>query len=285
MTRVYVVGEVGPSFVYGPDREVNEATLVRLIDAIADAGADCVKGQLKALGGFYVGDDLSRPPHDPTRAPFATRGDYVAAREPDAALLKLLSRQCFARGIEWTASPWDVESCELLERFSPPWVKVASASLPDDELLIRVRQMGAPVVLSTGGATLEQIEHAVQLLEGMHPVRLAVCTMRYPARVEDLNLSRIKTLREHFRLSIGWSSHSPDHNHAQLAVAAGATWIEQHVTTGKLRWGPDHATSLTPSEFAECVWRIRQAELAMGAPEIRVLECEREAVARLRKVS
>ncbi len=141
MKRVQVWGEIGPSFVYGASRTVNERTLVRLIDAIADAGADLVKVQLKGAG-FYAGDDMARPPHDPERAPFKTRGEYVQHREPDRALLQIIDGECTARGISWTASPWDLESVRLLAEFQPEHVKIASACLTNHALLRAVREQG-----------------------------------------------------------------------------------------------------------------------------------------------
>jgi N-acetylneuraminate synthase len=237
MTRTYVVGEIGPSFVYGASRAVNERTLVRLIYAIADAGADCVKLQLKSLDGFYIGDE-----------------------------------------------PWDLPSLEMLMRHDPPWIKIASASLTDHALLREVAKTGKPVVLSTGMSTVGEVAVALSLFDEDAPVTVAVCTASYPARVDDLHLARVRRWLE-AEHAVGWSSHSPEPHHAALAVAAGATWIETHVTTGKERWGPDHAASLSPLEFVECVARIRECERAMGSPEIRVLDCEADARKRLRRVA
>lgn len=279
----YVVGEIGPSFVYGGRRQVNEHTLVRMLDAIADAGADAAKVQLKALDGFYVGDDLTKPPYDPMRAPFATRGEYVRAREPDRDLLCLIDVECRARGIEWTASPWDETSCAMLERFDPPWVKIASACLTDDALLRRVREMGSPrIVLSTGMSTRDEIDHAVEVL-GVEGLTLAVCTASYPATIDMLHLARIRSMRARYGVPVGWSSHSADPDHPALAVAAGACWVEAHVTSGRARWGPDHGSSLTIDDFREMTWRVRECERALGRADLGVLPCEETARARLRR--
>lgn len=284
--RTYVVGEIGPSFVSGPDRYVNEATLLRMIDAVADAGADCVKLQLKSHGAgcFYEGDDLERAPHDPKRAPFATRGEYVAHREPDYALLKYVDHECRARGIEWTASPWDLPGLALLMQFAPPWIKVASACLSNVTLLRAIRDTGVPVVLSTGMSTADEIAAAVAVL-GRERLTLAVCTASYPATADTLHLARIGAMARRFGVPVGWSSHSPDPDHAALAVCHGATWVESHITTGKLRWGPDHLSSLDPQGFHEMVWKVREAERVSGSPDIGVLPCEEVARERLRRAS
>ncbi len=281
--RTYVVAELGPSFVYGADLAVNERTLLRLLDIAADAGADCVKLQCKG-DGFYAGDDMSRPPHDAARAPFATRGEYVSAREPDARLLALTALESKARGLEWSASPWDAQSVELLASIGVPWVKVASACITDLPLLDLVRQMGVPIVLSTGGATVAQIDAAVNAI-GAKDLTLAVCTMAYPADAGALHLARIGAMQRRYGVPIGWSSHSPDPDHGAAAVHSGAVWFETHITTGKLRWGPDHLASLDPESFRRCVWQVREAERVRGDATIGVLPCEERAVKRLRRTA
>lgn len=281
--RTIVVAEIGVNWVAGTSRETNEHTLRRLIDVAWDAGADSLKGQLKhqGPGGWYDGDDLSRSAGP--RMPFRDRGEYVRHREPDGSLLDFIDREARARGIEWTMSPWDLASCDLLAAYSPPWVKIASACLPDHRLLRAVRAMGAPrIVLSTGGCTREEIDQAVEVI-GTSGLTLAVCTMAYPALAEDLHLERIRTMRDRYGVPIGWSSHSADPDHGALAVAAGASWFESHITSGRGRPGPDHPASLDPESFRSCVWQIREAERAMGSGEIGVLACEEVARKRLRR--
>ena len=95
----YFVAELGPNFVVSRNRADNTACLIRMIDAAARAGADCVKLQLKALNGFYRSDDMARPPHDPARSPFKLRGEYVLAREPDDDMFELVDARCARLGI------------------------------------------------------------------------------------------------------------------------------------------------------------------------------------------
>lgn len=279
----YFVAELGPNFVVGRDREANVAHLVRMIDAAAEAGVDCVKLQLKSLDGFYLGDDLTRPPHDAARAPFSTRGEYVEAREPDAAMLGVVHRRCEALGIDWTASVWDASSVELLRGFRRPWVKVASACVSDLPLLERVRSLGVPVVLSTGMSTLEEVDRAVMMI-GQSNAVLAHCTAAYPCDLVDANLAVMSTLRSRYHVPVGWSSHCTSPSAAGLAAALGACWIEYHVTLDRDAWGPDHASSLEPDELAQAVAAARAGFRAVGSGEKRVLDIEEPARARLRRV-
>ena len=293
--RVRVWGEIGPSFVVGADRRVNEHTLIRMIDAILDAGAELCKVQLKSFDGpraFYANDPIDKPPVDPDRAPFATRGEYIRHREPDRALLQLIDAECTGRGLDWTASPWDIASVGLLAEFAPEHVKVASACMVDDALLLEIRRLmpDARLVVSTGMSTMEEIDHMVELLamSGLESedLTLAVCTAKYPAEAHELNIARIGAMIERYpAIEIGWSSHSPMPHHAALAVAAGARWIEQHITTGCGRWGSDHESSLEPEQFKQCVRLIREAEKVRGSGRIGVLACEQPARERLRRTA
>lgn len=279
----YFVAELGPNFVVSASRADNVSQLVRMIDACAEAGVDAVKLQLKSLDGFYVGDDLTRPPHDAARAPFKTRGEYVEAREPDAALLGVVDQRCRAVGIDWTASVWDASSVEALRKWERPWVKVASACVSDVALLERVRSLEIPVVMSTGMSALEEVDRAYVAL-GADRLVLAHCTAAYPCAAVDLELATIQAMRARYYAPIGWSSHCTDPHAAGLATVLGAQWLEYHVTLDRDAWGPDHASSLTPDELAVAVRSARMAYEARGTGIKRVLDVEQPARARLRRV-
>ena len=278
----YFVAELGPNFVVSTSRAANLERLHRMVREAARAGADCVKIQLKSLSGFYAGDDMARPPHDPARSPFATRGEYVAAREPDAEIMALLDEWCAGYGLHWTASAWDAESVEKL-RGRVPWIKVASACVSDLALLERVRSLDVPVVLSTGMSTLEEVDRAVMAI-GQDRLVLAQCTAAYPCAVENLNLDVMRTLRDRYHVPVGWSSHSTIADAAGWATAMGARWIEYHLTLDRGAWGPDHSSSLETIEFARAVHASRQAHAAIGDASKRVLDIEEPARARLRRV-
>jgi len=279
----YFVAELGPNFVVSRNRADNTACLIRMIDEAAEAGADCVKLQLKALDGFYRNDDMARPPHDPARSPFKLRGEYVLAREPDDDLLELVDAHCARLGIHWTASVWDAESVEVLRRWNRPWVKVASACVSDLALLERVRSLGIPVVMSTGMSTIEEVDRAVMAL-GQDRLVLAHCTAAYPCAIEHLNLGVMRTLRDRYHVPVGWSSHSTVPDAAGWATSRGARWIEYHLTLDRGAWGPDHSSSVEPAEFARAVHASREAHAAIGAADKTVLDIEQSARARLRRV-
>lgn len=279
----YVTAELGVNWVVSSDRAENIARMEMLAAAAADAGADCIKFQCKSMSGYYASDPLDAPPHDAARAPFKTRGEYIRAREPDADFLDHVNRLALRLGVQWTASPWDAEAVELLRGFPIAWVKVASASVTDLALLRAIATLDVPIVMSTGMSTLEEVDRAVATLSGSELV-LAHCTSAYPVVTRDVNLSRIETLRARYGVPVGWSSHSSDPGLLGDAVMAGACWLEAHMTDDRERWGPDHAASLDIMSFTRGVASARRAEVVLGDPSVRVLECEEPHRKRLRRV-
>lgn len=241
----YIVAEIGPNWCVSADRDTNLCQLMSLVDVAAAAGVDCVKLQLKSLGGFYASDDLTRSIDDP-RSPFRTRGEFVRAREPDEEVLRYLDGLCAERGIAWTVSAWDIPSLVMLDSFDVPWLKVASASLTDHWLLKATAQRGKPVVLSTGMSSVDQIHDALEVLEahGAEDVILAHCVSAYPLEDGDANLACIAAMREKFGKLVGYSGHERGLAITERAAALGACWVERHFTLDRAAWGPDHASSL-----------------------------------------
>jgi N-acetylneuraminate synthase len=281
----YIVAEIGPNFCVSADREENELALIRLIDTAAIAGADAIKLQLKSLepGGYYSREDLDREVAD-HRSPFRTRREFVMAREPDEALLALVDDHCGSVGLEWSASPWDLPSVELLSRFDVPWVKVASASITDLDLLAAVRGMAKPVILSTGMSTLEEVDRAVEALSGVPHLTLLHCVSTYPCDNSEIDLSVMETLRDRYGLPVGYSGHERGIQISVAAAALSASVIERHITLDRTAWGPDHAASLEPDGLIKLVRDCRIAwRAAHGSGVKRVLESEIPHRARLRR--
>jgi len=189
-----------------------------------------------------------------------------------------------ARGIDWFASPWDVDSVDFLEQFDLPAFKVASASLTDDELLIRLRQSGRTVILSTGMSTMRQIRHAVEVL-GSDNIVLCHATSTYPAKAAELNLKMIHTLQGEFpNVPIGYSGHETGLQTTVAAAALGAVFLERHVTLDRSMWGSDQAASIEPQGLQRLVRDVRVVTEALGDGVKRVYEGEKAAMAKLRRV-
>ena len=188
------------------------------------------------------------------------------------------------RGIDWFASPWDVESVDFLEQFDVPAHKVASACLTDDELLRRLRATGRTIILSTGMSTMRQIRHAVEVL-GSHNIVLCHATSTYPARAAELNLRMIDTLQGEFpNVPIGYSGHETGLQTSLAAVAIGAVFVERHITLDRAMWGSDQSASIEPQGLQRLVRDIRVISEAMGDGVKKVYDGERAAMKKLRRV-
>lgn len=266
-------------------------TALALVDAAADAGADIVKFQTfnaRALAGSA-----------------AKKADYqqrtTAADESQLAMLKRLElpqaahhaliERARQRGIEFLSTPFDDASLAFLLSLKLPRIKVGSGDLTNAPLLHAAAKAGATLILSTGMATLGEIEESLGVLaHGYGPsvgppgiaafraawrdpaartalarhVSLLHCTTEYPCPIGDVNLAAMSTMRSAFQLPVGYSDHTDGFEISVAAVALGATIIEKHLTLDREAQGPDHAASLEPDDFKRMVIAIRNVERALG---------------------
>jgi len=192
-----------------------------------------------------------------------------------------IDRYCREEGVIWFASCWDNPSVDFMEQFDSPCYKIASASLTSDDLLKHTRATGKPLLLSTGMSTVEEIDHAVEVL-GKDNLVLLHTVSTYPAKYEELNLKAIATLRNRYQLPIGYSGHETGIATTVASVALGACTVERHITLDRAMWGSDHAASLEPTGLTRVCRDIRLLESSMGTGEKRVLEREKPIIARLR---
>jgi N-acetylneuraminate synthase len=278
-----LVGAGHPCFIVaeiGINHNGSLDTAKRLIDAAVLSGCDAVKFQKRTVDVVYSAEELGRPRESPFGA---TNGDLKRGLELDRAAYTAIDAYCAERGIAWFASCWDEASIDFMERFKPPCYKVASASLTDDRLLTRHRQTGRPIVLSTGMSTLEQIDHAVEVL-GRDNLILMHTTSTYPSEIKDLNLRVLPLLMERYGLPVGYSGHEVGLAPSIAAVALGACIVERHITLDRAMWGSDQAASVEPQGFARLVRDVRVVEASMGDGVKRVLDAEVAIMKKLRRV-
>ena len=166
-------------------------------------------------------------------------------------------------------TPWETESLRILESFGVSAYKVVSADLTNIPLINSICDTGKPIILSTGMSTAKEIRTTVDFLNARNAsFALLHCNSTYPAPFQDINLKWMNALRE-FHPIIGYSGHERGTSVSIAAVAMGASIIERHFTFDRGWEGPDHAASLTPSEFTNMVNGIREVELALGDQETR----------------
>lgn len=273
---VYVTGEIGINH----NGDLDNA--FALIDAAAEAGCDAVKFQKRTPEVCTPRDQWDVERDTPWGR--MTYIDYRHRVEFDENDYRAISDRCTERGIDWFASPWDVESVAFLEKFDVPAHKVASASLTDDELLRALRATGRTVILSTGMSTPKQIRHAVEVL-GSENIVLCHATSTYPAKAEELNLRMIHTLQEEFpNVPIGYSGHETGLQTTLAAVALGAVFVERHITLDRAMWGSDQAASVEPQGLQRLVRDIRTIEESLGDGVKKVYDSELKPMQKLRRV-
>jgi sialic acid synthase SpsE len=274
---VYVIGEIGIN------HNGDLRTALALIDQAKAAGMDAVKFQKRTPEVCTPRDQWDVERDTPWGR--MTYLDYRHRVEFGAEEYRQIDDYCRDIGIDWFASPWDVESVDFLGAFNPPVFKVASASLTDDVLLRAMRATGRTVILSTGMSTPEQIRHAVEVV-GSRNIVLLHATSTYPAPPEQLNLRMINTLEaEYPNVPIGYSGHEVGLQSTLCAVALGAVMVERHITLDRAMWGSDQAASVEPEGMRRLVRDIRVIEAALGDGVKQVYAGEHAAMLKLRRVA
>lgn len=179
-------------------------------------------------------------------------------------------------GITVFSSPFDDTAVEFLEELGAPAYKIASPEIIDLPLIRKVARTGKPIVMSTGAATLEEIDEAIQAARNEGAIELAVlhCTAAYPAPPEEANLATIKLLQDRFNVVAGLSDHTLGTTVSAMAVGLGASFIEKHFTLARADGGVDSSFSLEPAELAELVRTSRIAHAAVGKPTFGPTESE-----------
>lgn len=169
-------------------------------------------------------------------------------------------------GIDFFSTPFDKTSVDFLEDIGVEFYKIASFELVDIPLIEYVASTGKPIIMSTGMASLGEIEDAVQAVrsKGNNQLVLLHCASAYPAITDEMNLKTMVNMKETFQVPVGLSDHSMGTVGAITAVAMGASVIEKHFCLGRDIENPDASFSMTPQEFEKMVMDIRQAELAIG---------------------
>lgn len=260
--RTYVIAEIGNNHNGSFERAID------MVDRVVASGADCAKFQMRHLDEVYRKRSLSKDGEDLGTEYIV---DLLHRFELSVEQHRELFDYCRQKGIEYMCTPWDERSVAVLEDFGVHAYKVASADLTNLPLLEVLALTGKPLILSTGMSLPEEVLATVQFLNA-RSVRYGLlhCNSTYPAPLYDINLKWIGELRKIHPL-VGYSGHERGINVSLAAVALGSCIIERHFTLDRMMEGPDHAASLTETEFRTMVDGIREIELALGTGEARKL--------------
>jgi len=289
MPHTYIIAEAGVN------HNGNLDNALKLVDIAVKAGADAVKFQtFKTENLVSVAAEKATYQQKTTDAE-ESQFTMLKRLELDQHSHEVLINYCKESGIQFLSSPFDLDSLQLLIELKIPTIKLGSGEITNSPLLLACAQTQKPMILSTGMATIAEIEQALAVLafgyiypsitptsleqcyqsyisaQGQaalhHKVSLLHCTTEYPAPFNEINLQVINSLAQIFGLPIGFSDHTEGITIPIAAVALGAKIIEKHITLDKNMSGPDHSASLSPEELVDMVKSIRQVEQALGQPQ------------------
>jgi N-acetylneuraminate synthase len=283
--RTLIIAEAGVN--HNGDR----ARALALVEAAVRAGADVVKFQSFRADRLATAEAAKATYQQATTGSAQSQLEMLRALELSSDDEESIAAACSAADITYMSTPFDADSAtHLVRRIGVSTLKVGSGDLTNAPLLLHLARFRLPIILSTGMATLAEVEQALGVIafgylgddkptpkdfarllldratwtELRGKVTLLHCTTEYPAEPQSINLRAMATLREAFGLPVGFSDHSRGIHVAVAAVALGATVIEKHLTLDRTLPGPDHRASTEPDELVAMISAIRDVEAALG---------------------
>jgi len=264
-TKCYVIAEAGVN--HNGDIELAK----RLIEAAAEIGADAVKFQTFVAERLVSKSGLLAPYQKRTQSKYDSQLELLKSLELTQDEHFELFQYSKKFKIDYLSTAFDLESLVFVDGLGVRLHKVPSGEITNYPLLQLMSKLKKPVIISTGMATLAEIEAAVSVLldNGLSKADLTIlhCTTAYPAPFESINLKAMIGLSEKFKMKVGYSDHTVGNEVAFASVALGASVIEKHLTLDKRMEGPDHGASTEPAEFLNLIRGIRNLEIALGSSE------------------
>lgn len=262
-TSCYIIAEAGVN------HNGSLETAKSLIDAASDAGADAIKFQTFIADQLVTKAANKADYQKKSGGPGESQHDMLRRLELSSEAYLELINYCQKRKIQFLSTAFDPDSTDFLNSLSLPFAKIPSGEITNLPHLRQTACSSSPIILSTGMATLGEVEAAIEVLVAEGIARQAItvlqCHTDYPTKFEDANLRAMQTMAAAFPgVKIGYSDHTLGIEAPIAAVAMGACLIEKHFTLDRNLPGPDHAASLEPAELKAMVRAIRNIELALG---------------------
>jgi len=264
---LYLIAEVGIN--HNGSMDITK----QLIDEAADAGFDAVKFQKRTVEKVYTKEMLDSPRESPWGT---TQRDQKMGLEFGREQYEDIDHYCQVKGIDWSASAWDVDAQYFIRDFGVSFNKVASAMLGHWPLLREIASERKKTFISTGMATLDEIDEVVNLFSSADcPFELLHCNSTYPMREEDANLNCIPMLKARYGCDVGYSGHESSLIKVCVtAVTLGATSIERHITLDRAMYGSDQAASIETHVLKSFVESLRRIPAIMGDGKLKISEAE-----------
>ena len=270
-TNVFIIGEIGNNH----NGSISKA--LKLINISKKYGIDCVKFQTFEPNEM-ASENLAKANYQKKRSnKNETQFERLKRVQIDKKFHKTVLDECRKININFSSSVFDITSAKLLSSFKPSFIKIPSGEITNLPLLKHLSKINRPLILSTGMSNIDEVKYAVKILnKKRHDLCILHCVSSYPTALSDINLNSIHYLREQFPYPIGFSDHTLGFEASNLAISAGATVIEKHITLDKNLEGGDHLLSLNPKEIKHFVISIRKTEKIMGLKEKNILKTEIE---------
>lgn len=258
-----------------------------LIDVAVDSGADAVKFQTFKAEDIILRDAPKALYHIETTGNDVeqTWFDLLKSQELDRAMHEELMAYCAKKKIDFLSTPYDLASVDLLVHLGVSMFKIASTDANNFPLLRYIASKKMPIILSTAMCDINEVKKSVGIVRAMGVTDLVVmqCTGSYPAPIEQANLKAMNEIANLCEVAVGYSDHVPGFNAAIGAIALGACVYEKHFTLDRNLPGPDHRTSLEPTELKDLIACIKEVEAARGDGKKNVMDCEVDNRSKLRK--
>lgn len=269
-TKAIFIAEAGINH----DGDISKAK--KMIDVAVESGADYVKFQSFKAKKLVTFDALTSSYIDEGSYDGESFQDLLQRLELDEQDHHELKNYCDEKNIKFLSTAFDTDSFDFLISLGIDIVKVASGDVTNIPLLKHMAKAGLPMIMSTGMATLGEIEEAIEAInsEGNQKIVLLHCISWYPADISTTNLRFMETLSNAFDYPVGYSDHTLGINMSVAARALGALVLEKHFTIDKEEFGPDHAASIEPDELKKLIIGIREVEAGLGTTK-RVF-CDKE---------
>lgn len=277
-TPCYVIAEIG----HNHQGSVEKAR--ELFREAKLAGADAVKLQKRDNRGLYTKAAFDKP-YDNENSFGATYGEHREFLEFGLAQYKELQAYARELGIDFFATAFDIASADFLHSLDVPAFKIASGDIKSTPLLEYVASFGRPIVISTGGALLDDVQRAYDTIMRINPqLGILQCTAGYPAAFEELDLRVVTEYRQRFAGAvIGFSGHDSGIAMPLAAYVLGARIVEKHFTLNRAMKGTDHAFSLEPVGLRKMVRDLQRAYRALGDGHKKIYESERAPIIKMGK--
>jgi N,N'-diacetyllegionaminate synthase len=276
----YIIAEIGSN--HNGDMDLCR----QLIDAAADAGAHAVKFQSWTENSLIAKEEYDRnSEYSDKKRHFGTLKEMVKAYQFTTEQHMEAHSYCGERGIAFCSTPFSPDEADLLEKLDVPFYKIASMDIVHLPLLRHVARKQRPMLISTGMATLAEIEKAVETVrgEGNDQIVLLHCISIYPPDYDMIQLRNMATLQQAFDVPVGFSDHTMGTAIPLAAIALGACVIEKHFTLDQDMPGWDHAISATPAELRTIVAEGRNIQTSLGGSSRIVTEAEIEKRKKFRR--